>query len=111
MIGLDFLAAGVTIEAQPGGGYRVAGPPDRRDLLDELRFEVATRVELVGSEQRLPRGEYQSELYRCDFCGDQIGHDRRGKCVLCPDRCRRQSGGMCILCALARDKALRSRKR
>jgi hypothetical protein len=109
MTALEFVAAGVVIQAQRGGGYRVDGPVDKRELLDELRFEVATRVELVGDGDYLPKGDYRAQAYRCDFCGDPIGHDRKGSCVLCPDRCRRQIGGMCDLCALARHKALKAR--
>lgn len=109
MTALDFIAAGVVIEAQRGGGYRVAGPPELRALLDELRFEVSTRLGLVGDEDYLPKGDYRTQAYRCDYCGDPIGHDRKGKCVLCPDRCRRQTSGMCDLCALARHKALKAR--
>jgi hypothetical protein len=106
MNALDFIAAGVVIEPKKGGGFRIEGPPERKDLLEELRFEVATRLELVGDEARLPQGNPRA--YCCDLCGDPIGHDRRGECVLCPKGlCRRQYSGLCLLCSLARDKKIR----
>lgn len=108
MTGLEFLAADVRFELPATGACRFSCPEDRRDLVDELRFEVATRVELVGDEDRIPR--HHRAAYICETCGDPIGHDRRGKCVLCPDRCVKQATGLCVLCVMARDKALRLRK-
>lgn len=107
MTALEFLAAGVVIELQKGGGYKLSGPVGRPDLLDELRFQIATRLELVGDAQRIPRGNPRA--YCCDLCGDPIGHDRRGDCVLCKTTvpCRTQYSGLCLLCSLARDKKLR----
>jgi DNA-directed RNA polymerase subunit RPC12/RpoP len=112
MTGLDFIAAGVTLARQPDGLYLPAGPSDRADLLEDLRFEVLCRLELVGDGDSIPR--HHQQAYHCDTCGDRIGHDKRRPdtpCPLCPDRCLRAATGLCMLCVLARSKALRERRK
>lgn len=93
MTGRDFLAAGVTVRRTPGG-LEVLGPAGRGDLLEELRFEVVTRLELVGDGPSIPRLVNLPDA--CDVCGDDLGNGR---------------GGMCVLCELARDKRLRDKPR
>lgn len=112
MTGLEFLAAGVAFE-RTSDGLQVRGPAGRSDLLDQLRFEIATRLDLVAADGI----RWVQRPYLCDACGDQIGHDLRGRCVLCelrgPDGkklCRFVFGGFCDLCALARQKVLRERR-
>lgn len=111
MTGLELMAAGVTLARQADGLYLPAGPSDRADLHEALRFEVLIRLELVGDADGVPRNHDQP--YHCDTCGDRIGHDKRGdvKCPLCPDRCRNTATGLCMLCVLARSKALRERRK
>lgn len=112
MTALEFLAAGVVFERAPEG-LRVRGPAHGEELLDQLRFEVATRIELLKGD----RVRWVRRPHCCDVCGDQIGHDLKGRCVLCEMRdpdggklCRFVFGGMCDLCVLARQKALRERR-
>lgn len=110
MTGLDFIAAGVTAKVGPDGLYVAVGPAGRSDLLEALRFEVLTRIDMVGDADGVPR--LHRDLYRCDTCGDRIGHERKPAepCPLCPDRCRTVATGLCLICLLARSKALRARR-
>ena len=98
--GLEFLAAGVTVRPGEGGWLRVLGPTGASDLMEQMRFEILVRKEIVAKREIVTR-----ERYRCELCGDQIGHDRHGTCPLCPTReCRTQSGGWCMLCVIARTR-------
>jgi hypothetical protein len=111
MIGLDFISAGLRVDMRTGSAFKVYGPPGSAELLEALRFELLLRAELVESEPGKAPPIVREERYRCELCGDQIGHGRDGSCVLCPDRqCSAQSGGWCLLCVLARDKFLRTTK-
>jgi hypothetical protein len=116
MTGLEFLANGIVLEPAPGGALRVKGPAGRADLLDQLRFEITTRLELVGDGDGF--GPTTRTPWGCDVCGDQIGHPRDSSCPLCgilteagESRCSLQFGGTCVLCILARQKAVHARAR
>lgn len=95
MTGLEFKAAGVRFERGSDSLIRVHGPADRRELLEELRFEVAIRLHITG---RNP------QPWHCDLCGDRIGHGTNDTCPLCREdgKCvARKYGGTCVLCQLA----------
>jgi hypothetical protein len=106
LTGLDFLARGVTFNRK-AGRIVVLGPSGSAELLEQLRHEVARRVDLVASCDR-PKSRSD---HHCDQCGDLVGHGAEGFCPLCGllddrgrARCRRQAGGFCELCAVARQK-------
>lgn len=87
---LDFQEAGFGIERgrhEP----RLIGPAGSR-LLEDLRFEIATRLELVGDGPQFATYRAPSMSMTCAHCGD-------------PTR----NFGTCGLCELARSKALRAR--
>jgi hypothetical protein len=85
--GVDLLAAGVVVRRDRRGALVVYGPPERADLLDDLRFEVESRV-LLPFE---PPSEPPDAV--CWSCGDGLGE--------------RQSRGLCVLCALAQQQRRR----
>lgn len=116
MTGLDFLASGVTTAIEKGR-LVIHGPAGCAELLESMRFEVLTRVELVGGAERFKASNRAP--YCCDHCGDPVGHSTPGdgSCPLCGQlgadgrpRCSRQHGGSCLLCILARQKAVESRQ-
>ena len=109
MTALEFVAAGVVF-ARDVAGLRIHGPATKPELLSQLCFEIATRFDLVAVDKL----RYVKIPWCCDVCGDQIGHDVKGRCSLCelrdPDGkalCRYVYGGMCELCVLARQKTLK----
>lgn len=114
MTGLEFLAAGLSLKVEGGGRLVPLGPKGETKLLNRLRFEIATRIPLVGDGQTYPltRRDARPPLWCCDVCGDQIGHGREGSCPLCgmltekgESRCSLRTSGTCVLCTLARQKA------
>lgn len=86
-------------------GVRVQpfGPPDRLDLRDALRDELARRVGILagqlntfGPRDAATKARVVSTVDKahsgfCDSCGEPIGHGH---------------GGWCALCAMAMQKAL-----
>lgn len=87
----DFLDAGFSIVRSPKADPELRGPTDSK-LLEDLRFEIATRLELVGE------GE--------DFA-TWLAPARPGTCAHCGDKAANY--GTCGLCELARAKALRAK--
>ena len=102
MTALEFIASGIEFR-NSGATVTVHGPAGAKDLLDQLRFEVATRMCLVEDME----SNRKPSPWSCELCGDQIGHGPGGTCLLCPDSCLSQHGGMCFLCILARQKFLK----
>ena len=86
----DFVRVGFWIEHRGRLDPALHGP---RKHLDDLRFEVDSRLELVGDGS--------------DFA-TWISPAREGTCAHCGDRV--PNYGTCGLCALARAKALRVRR-
>jgi hypothetical protein len=95
MTARDFIAAGVEFVRVDGWIVaRGSAGPDADELREQLRFEVAMRRELVGSDVRYAR--CVPARNRCDHCGDFLPGTR--------------SGGGCELCMLARKKNLQEKQ-
>lgn len=88
---LDFEEAGFAIERSPRDYPKLVGP-ESSPLLEDLRFEIASRLELVGDGDMFATYRAPSKSMTCAHCGD-----------------RARNFGTCGLCELARAKALRAR--
>lgn len=108
MTALEFIALGGAF-AWVDTRLVIRGPAGREDILRRLRFEVRTRVKLVGAGQRFAVVEPRD--WCCDVCGDVIGCAKpgSGSCPLCAvpgATCRRVCYGTCELCIYARRTAI-----
>lgn len=90
---VDFAAAGFSIE-QSRDWPRLLGPPDDAGRLADLRFEIESRIALVGDGVDFATRNASREP-RCSHCGDRMPFGTYGTCGLC---------------VLARAKALRLRE-
>lgn len=88
MTWLDFESAGFRVEFT-NRETKLRGVVADPSIVADLRFEVASRVSMVGSGQTF-RMRKKRSVGTCDACGDAI----------------KASGGVCGLCVLARARAL-----
>lgn len=86
---IDFAAMGVRF-VFTGCAVEIRGPEGRRDILAELRAEVARRVPLLASLAAARAAVGPVGIETCETCGDPLACGR---------------GGMCDLCCAARRKA------
>jgi|GEM_PF-4754401 len=90
MTALDFIAAGVEIDARANV---VFGPEGQDELIGAFRVELARRIDVMTRQfpllrdvpvpvMRMP-GVEPARFGACDCCGDTMKPYRGGMCELC----------------------------